>query len=282
MLTKLDLMQFKKYGYIIKDILTENEISTFLNKLQIIMDKWPNQTDMMNIQFLQPSTCIKDIQSIIHHNKIMEACKYLLNGGEIILDGASLFYAKTCVSYMQGWHRDVIQIPDNEISESWYSKDHFHNNIQINIPLIKDDCLWVVDCSHTRQFNAEELTIFKGSKKIAPVDGKVLQNGKRLILKPGQAVFYNNLLIHRGYAPVLKKDRITIQLGYHSNITKPTYHFGVLNHNEYTSEYLKYLDYEVVEILNKHIQEKKRYPEISKYYNMHQGFIKKEFNINYN
>ncbi|MBS9433406.1 hypothetical protein [Photorhabdus hainanensis] len=278
MLNKDELLQFNKDGYIIKPILSASKIDLYLNIIHNHIKQ--NNDKMFNIQFIQPKMAIKGIQSIINNNKIIEICSHLLKGGDIILDGASLFYANKGGDYRQGWHRDVIQIPDEEILDSWYSDKHFHNNIQINIPLYKDECLWFVKGSHIRNFNNIEKALFSGSKKIAPMKSPDINIGEKIILNPGEAIFYNNLAIHRGYGGILKHNRATIQLGYHTNRCEPTCHFGVMDYKKFDEDYINSLDLEVKNMLYNHVLERKKWDKSEYYYNLHQDFIKKEFDIN--
>jgi hypothetical protein len=78
---------------------------------------------------------------------------------------------------------------------------------------------------------------------------------------------------------VLRQRRITIHLGFHSALHAPTCHFGVLDHREYTAEYLASLAPEVRAALLRHIAERARHPEVDQYHAWHQQFISKEFEI---
>ena len=64
--------------------------------------------------------------------------------GDVVIDGASLFCAQAGVDYRQGWHRDLLQIPDEEIDPAWFSEAHLHNYVQVNLALGVDRCLWLV------------------------------------------------------------------------------------------------------------------------------------------
>lgn len=283
MLTNEEIIQFKENGFVIKDILEPKIIHSYLERIR--SDKNSDLLDnnamnkMMNIQFLNPNTCIKSIQDVICNKSILAVCSDLFGGGRIILDGASLFYAKIGVDYRQGWHRDIMQVPDEDIKENWFSKDYIHNNIQVNIPLLADSCFWLVKGSHNRPFNLIEEKIFKGSLKMAPIEEQDKPIGDQIILNPGQAVFYNNLAIHRGYGGILQHDRSTIQLGYHTTLYKPTFHFAVLNPTDYSTEYLDSLDDEVRNMMISHLEERKKFEDLNNYYQRHQQFIDKEFKI---
>ena len=90
-------------------------------------------------------------------------------------------------------------------------------------------------------------------------------------------MFYNNYAIHRGWGGVLKDRRITIHMGFHSTKHAPTLHFGVLDHTEYSLEYLSSLQPCVREALRAHLVERARHPEVNVFHAYHQQFLKKEF-----
>lgn len=277
-LTEAELLQYQNEGFVVKNILTPEEISQYLIAIQSERKhRSHNAIKMGNVQFLQPNTAIKGIQSIIANPVLLSICREVLGGSEVVLDGASLFCAERGVDYRQGWHRDVMQIPDDEIQDSWFTPDHFHNNVQVNIPLRADSCLWLVKGSHARPLTAEENEVFRGSRKMAPVDDRRDLFGTQFLLPPGQAVFYNNLAIHRGYGGVLADERMTIQLGFHSNNAAPTCHFGVLNCDEYTDEYLQRLDESVRRMLRQHVSRRQMWADSDRYYQLHRQFVDNSF-----
>ena len=94
MLTNLEVSQFKEQGFLIKNILNINEVEFYLEKIRMSDSPcFMNIERMINIQFLQPSTSIKSIHDIICNDKILSVCRSLFNRKDIVLDGASLFYA---------------------------------------------------------------------------------------------------------------------------------------------------------------------------------------------
>jgi hypothetical protein len=76
---------------------------------------------------------------------------------------------------------------------------------------------------------------------------------------------------------VLKDRRITIHLGFHSTDHAPTLHFGVLDHTEYTVDYLSSLAPCVREALRAHLVERAHHPEVNLFHAYHQQFLAKEF-----
>jgi len=279
MLTAAEREQFQTQGYLIRDALSAEEIARYAAAVEQARAERGERGRMMNLQFLQPGKDVRAIQPVICHAQLRAIAAGLL-GEDIVIDGASLFYADAGVDYRQGWHRDLMQVPDEQIDPHWFSPDYRYNYVQVNIPLTDDPCLWIVPGSHRRAYDEAEQRIFGSDPRIAPVDAQPeLAKGVQLVLKPGQAVFYNNYAVHRGYGGVLQHKRITIHLGFHSALHAPTCHFGVLDHREYSPEYLASLAPDVRAALQRHIAERARHPEVDQYHAWHQQFISKEFEI---
>lgn len=275
-LTQDDLAQFREQGYLVRKILEDASIARYVAAIEASRRERGDVERMSNIQFLQPGKAIRGIQDIVCNRDIHAVCRDLLGEG-IIVDGASLFYGEAGVDYRQGWHRDVLQVPDEQIDLNWFSDDYHYNYVQMNMPLTTDGCLWIVPGSHRRQLDAEERAVFGATEKMAPVDAPALSHGRQLVLKPGEAVFYNNYAVHRGWGGVLKDRRITIHMGFHSTQYAPTLHFGVLDHTEYSLDYLSSLEPCVREALRAHLVERARHPEVNVFHAYHQQFLKKEF-----
>nr|WP_199043808.1 phytanoyl-CoA dioxygenase family protein [Dyella sp. ASV24] len=267
---------FREQGYLVRKLLDEADVTRYVAAVDEARRESGQSQRMSNLQFLQPGKAIYGIQDIVCNEGILAVCRDLLGDG-IIVDGASLFYADAGVDYRQGWHRDVLQVPDDQVDLSWFSDDYHYNYVQMNMPLTADGCLWIVPGSHRRQLNAEERAIFGDTEKIAPVDAPALSAGQQILLQPGEAVFYNNYAVHRGWGGVLKDRRITIHLGFHSTQHAPTLHFGVLDHTEYSLDYLSSLQPCVREALRAHLVERARHPEVNVFHAYHQQFLKQEF-----
>lgn len=278
MLTAAEREQFHSQGYLIRDALSADDLARYVDGVEQARAARGERGRMMNLQFLQPGKEVRAIQDVICQPALRAIAADLLGEG-IVIDGASLFYADAGVDYRQGWHRDLMQVPDEQIDPRWFSADYRYNYVQVNIPLTDDPCLWIVPGSHRRPLNAEERAVFGNTEKMAPVDAPELSGGKQLVLQPGEAVFYNNYAVHRGYGGVLAQRRITIHLGFHSRLHAPTCHFGVLDHREYTADYLASLAPAVRAALEDHIAERARHPEVDQYHAWHQQFISKEFEI---
>ena len=108
------------------------------------------------------------MQSVFHLPGVLAASEDIL-GGPLIINNASLFAAEPGTCYNLGWHRDVIQIPEDEIDEqAIYAPARFHNSVQVNLALCPDETLWIVPGSHRRPNTPEERAAFQGSKHYAP------------------------------------------------------------------------------------------------------------------
>lgn len=275
-LTEAERASFREQGYLIRKILDDASVARYVAAVDESRRERGDAQRMSNLQFLQPGKAIRGIQDIICNADMLAVCRDLLGSG-IVIDGASLFYGEAGVDYRQGWHRDVLQVPDEQVDPHWFSEDYHYNYVQMNLPLTEDDCLWIVPGSHRRPLNAQERAIFGNTEKMAPVDAPELSEGRQIAVRPGEAVFYNNYAVHRGYGGVLRNRRITLHLGFHSTEHAPTLHFGVLDHTEYTLDYLSSLEPCVREALQAHLVERARYPEVNVFHAYHQQFLAREF-----
>ena len=272
--------QFYQQGFVVKTVLSEPAVAKYKSAIKNTSNSIELGAEKLaNIQFIQQSHKIDGLQPFIAEQKIVEISQTLLCGGKAILDGASLLNAQPKTCYQQGWHRDILQLDEKEINDDWFSPEHFHNNVQINVALNEDECLWVIPQSHRRGFTEQEQAFFDGSKKMSPIDTDNLLNGVNVKLQPGQAVFYNNNLIHRGYCFSMGQQRLTVQLGFHSSLYPPTYHFGVLNLHNFAVDYLSTRDQKVQQSLLLHLSRRHHFPEVNKFHQTHQTFIKNEFFI---
>lgn len=275
--------QFLKDGYIIMDILNEQEI----HHLRKIMDELLspdskfNDTTLMGSSFQHLGDRIPDfgkearqyyfhlltkpntepIHHAFHLPAILKVVEELI-GEDLIINNASILAANIGTSYSLGWHRDVIQIPENEIEDWLFSPERFHNSVQINLPLVDESALWIVPGSHNRPNTAEENVTFSGSKHYAPV-GAEMPGSMPVALKAGQAVIYNNSLIHRGHTEAMKVPRRTLHMGYHSAAYPPTWHFYLLNGDLLTKEYLKTLSPTMKSMMEAYLACRAKYPEIA-------------------
>jgi ectoine hydroxylase-related dioxygenase (phytanoyl-CoA dioxygenase family) len=201
------------------------------------------------------------IQEVFHRPEILHAIGRIL-GAPLIINNASLFAAEPGTSYKLGWHRDVIQIPQDEIDEgAIYNPDRFHNSVQINLPLYDDETLWVVPGSHHRRNTAAEAEAFSGSKHYAPIHAE-MPGGIKVTIRPGQAVLYNNTIIHRGYHPAFVVPRRSLHMGYHCAAKPPTWHFYLLDESQFTTAYRARMTPTVRAMINAYFECRKAYPRM--------------------
>jgi ectoine hydroxylase-related dioxygenase (phytanoyl-CoA dioxygenase family) len=274
---------FTTEGYVIVDVLTEQEVAEF----RVLMDALISpeirsaDTEQRSSSFQHLGDEIADfgkearqyyfhlltkpgtqpILHAFHHPVILKTVEDLL-GPDLIINNASILAANVGTEYSLGWHRDVIQIPQDEIADWLFSPARFHNSVQINLPLVDENSLWVVPRSHHRPNTPEENAAFRGSKHYAPV-GAEMPGGIPVPLKAGQAVLYNNNLIHRGFTQKITRPRRTLHMGYHSAAFPPTWHFYLLNSDLVTPEYKATLSPELRHMMDQYLDCKAQYPEMS-------------------
>src|SRR5690606_21522031 len=81
-------------------------------------------------------------------------------------------------------------------------------------------------------------------------------------LKAGQAVLYNNNLIHRGYTETMKVPRRTLHMGYHSAIYPPTWHFYLLDDKLLTPDYIESLNPTMKGMVTEYLACREKYPDM--------------------
>lgn len=96
-------------------------------------------------------------------------------------------------AYRQRWHRDIAR-PGDPGEEAFLQR--FHGNcVQFNAPLLPGDVfLEVVPASHLRASSAAEVEASKEA-------GADMPGGVAVALEPGDIVYYNANLWHRGWNP---------------------------------------------------------------------------------
>ena len=275
--------KFLKDGYVIIDVLTEKEVKDFRAIMDVLLSPEVKAADTKKHSssyqhfgddissfgtearqyyfhlLTKPGT--EPIHHAFYHPVMLKAVEELI-GPDLIVNNASILAANVGTEYSLGWHRDIIQIPQEEIEDWLFSEERFHNSVQINLPLVDENSLWVVPGSHNRPNNAAENAVFEGSKHYAPL-GREMPGGIEVALKAGQAVLYNNNLIHRGYTKKMTLPRRTLHMGYHSASHPPTWHFYLLNGSLLTPEYLDRLNPTMRSMMEDYLACRKEYPEMS-------------------
>jgi len=273
---------FNTEGYLIVDVLTEKEVADFRVLMDALISPEIRSSDKENrsssFQHLgdeiadfgkearqyyfhlltKPNT--QSILHAFHHPVILKTVEELL-GPELIINNASILAANVGTEYSLGWHRDIIQIPQDEIEDWLFSPERFHNSVQINLPLVNENSLWVVPRSHHRPNTPEENAAFRGSKHYAPV-GAEMPGGIPVPLKAGQAVLYNNNLVHRGFTKKMTVPRRTLHMGYHSAAFPPTWHFYLLNSDLVTPSYKETLSPTLRTMMDQYLECRTQYPDM--------------------
>ena len=286
---------FLRDGYVIVDVLTEQEIAEFREIMDALISPKIKAADTKkkeaSFQHLgdeiadfgkearqyyfhlltKPGT--EPIHHAFHHPVILKTVEELL-GPNLIVNNASILAANEGTQYSLGWHRDIIQIPQPEIEDWLFSPERFHNSVQINLPLVDENSLWVVPGSHFRPNTEEENKAFRGSKHYAPL-GIEMPGGIPVPLKAGQAVLYNNNLIHRGFTEKMKIPRRTLHMGYHSALYPPTWHFYLLNGDLLTPEYLDRLSPTMRCMMEEYVECRHQYPDMSQTWKWEYNFPQK-------
>src|SRR5215210_1093083 len=286
---------FLRDGYVIVDVLTEQEIAEFREIMDALISPKVKAADTKkkeaSFQHLgdeiadfgkearqyyfhlltKPGT--EPIHHAFHHPVILKTVEELL-GPNLIVNNASILAANEGTEYSLGWHRDIIQIPQPEIEDWLFSPERFHNSVQINLPLVDENALWVVPGSHNRPNTEEENRAFAGSKHYAPL-GVEMPGGIPVTLKAGQAVLYNNNLIHRGFTKKMEIPRRTLHMGYHSALYPPTWHFYLLNGDLLTPEYLDRLSPTMRRMMEEYLECRRQYPDMSQTWKWEYNFPQK-------
>jgi ectoine hydroxylase-related dioxygenase (phytanoyl-CoA dioxygenase family) len=274
---------FERDGYVIVDVLASGEIDDFRKVMDEMLSENKKTEDKnhhsASLQHLgdeisdfgnenrqyyfhlltKPNT--ERIHHAFHHQSVLSIVEELL-GPNLIINNSSILASNPGVSYKLGWHRDIIQIPEEEIEDRLFSKERFHNSVQINLPLVQEDSLEIVLGSHNRPNTGGEDKAFAGTKHYAPKDAN-MPGAMKVSLKAGQAVFYNNNLIHRGYSAETKVPRRTLHMGYHSAKYPPTWHFYLLNGDLLTEDYLKTLSPRMRGMMEEYLECRRLYPNMA-------------------
>lgn len=280
-----DLESYHHNGYLLVDVFPESEAIRLRAEIDAILDQYGQQATKERLFHssenqhrgdaisafrakskhyyfhLLTNELFLPIQHVFHRPEILSVIEKIL-GAPLIINNASLFAAEPGTTYSLGWHRDVIQIPQDQIDEeAIYNPDRFHNSVQINLPLYEDETLWVIPGSHKRPNTPEERVAFNGSKHYAPIDAD-MPGGVRVAIRPGQAVLYNNNIIHRGYHPAFTVPRRSLHMGYHCAAKPPTWHFYLLNETSFTDDFRARMTPQVRAMIDAYFACRAQYPRM--------------------
>ena len=283
----IDLEAYHRQGFVLVDVLAAAEALALRGEIDEVLDRNRGPASSVDRSFhssenqhlgdaiatygakakhyyfhLLTDPLFLPIQHIFHRPEILGAIEQLLGGGPLIINNASLFAAEPGTCSQLPWHRDVIQIPQREIDEdAIYNPKRFHNNVQINLPLYDDETLWVVPGSHRRRNTADETVAFAGAKHYAPLTA-TMPGGINVRIRPGQAVLYNNNIIHRGWNSCFSVPRRSLHLGYHTAQHPPTWHFYLLDERTFTADYRARMSPQVRRMIDDYFACRSSYPQI--------------------
>lgn len=221
----VDMDRFNAQGYVVLDVLAPDELKRFRAAGDALMrqPRYASEKKFHYVPLILPGGIEPTLLESVDHPVLVRAVETILGGGPLVLDNASFLAAEAGVAYHQGWHRDVLQVPEDKIVDEMFTPRWFHNNVQLNLALADDAAFWAVPGSHSRPDTAPERAAFGSSRHMSPVEAK-MPGAVCLPLRAGQAALYNNNLIHRGDADFTTPRR-TMHIGYHTLRRPPTWHF---------------------------------------------------------
>ena len=115
---------------------------------------------------------------------------------KLLFHDLQYFFNPLHTSWRGDWHRDGQAIAPDDATEKCRLFNINDNFIRVNIALIPDDNLEIVPGSHIRWDTKEELEIRK------ELNGKnntsEMPSSTKIVLNPGDVVFFDGFTIHRG------------------------------------------------------------------------------------
>ncbi|MCE9592268.1 MAG: phytanoyl-CoA dioxygenase family protein [Planctomycetes bacterium] len=219
--------QVERDGYYIAQVLQGDELARIQQAADVVYDSihgftTGDKSGRYVQPFLEPGSPMLPFAYLAYDKRITGVIEQIL-GGPLVWEGAALLCSAP--AYTQGWHRDVLQIPQDKIDDDWFTPGVFFNNIQLNMGFYDDASLWAVPGSHNRPLTPAEAAAFAGTKH-STADTVEMPGAIPIDLKAGQCVFYNNNIIHRGHNARHEK-RVTYHSGYARKDLPPTWHFYV-------------------------------------------------------
>jgi hypothetical protein len=121
------------------------------------------------------------------------------------------------------WHRDDIR-PEATFEEELSALNLKDTGTQFNLALCEDSCLIVVPGTHKRARTSEEREVTLAPGKNGRISGQLIVQ-----LRPGDCVFYNNNILHRGVYNS-KVERITLHGSYGHGTNGKSRSQNVLQH----------------------------------------------------
>jgi hypothetical protein len=203
MLSDRQIQQFLEEGYVILDDAVEPRLMGPLREAAARVTErtraggWPYKRgieggDIWGIHhLLHPDLGEPAFAEYMATDAVLEVARDLL-GGELRMGLVNMLVNPTKGDFEIGWHRDLLrhELPAEE--EEAHLARFIQEIVQWNTALYDDACLLIVPGTHRKAATDEE----RDAQFRRPMEP--ISTQKIVELKPGQGVYYNNLLIHRG------------------------------------------------------------------------------------
>ena len=207
MLTSSEINAFVKNGYIIrKGALSQTDIQAYRNAIDRILHKCRveglhadhlryidgERDDIWGVNnIFHPSIRERALVDALAHPQILDVIEALI-GERLRYHLCTLLVSSERKPYHINWHRDSA--PDGEVPlERLLSRLRSH--VQLNGALYDDETLYIVPGSHRRELTGAERAVIQQTPKAN------MPNQLAVKLAPGDIVFYNSSLLHKGYNP---------------------------------------------------------------------------------
>ncbi|KAI8365878.1 hypothetical protein EDC96DRAFT_462802 [Choanephora cucurbitarum] len=155
---------------------------------------WTEGTDVWGVQHLiHPDLHEPVFAEWYGCTRLLETVQQLTNAkhNELQLELFNLLINPQDSDFDLTWHRDAIKAEASEQEEA-EKLSIPHYGTQWNTALYEDACLYVVPNSHRRVRTESERNITLHDPKSNKMPGQL-----KVVLKPGQTVFYDNNILHR-------------------------------------------------------------------------------------
>src|SRR5687768_2221232 len=213
MLNTSQVRQFRDEGYVIVDGVAPELMEPLRAATDRVVEKgrrreWPHvrtsqrdRDDIWGVSgLLDPALGEPVFGQYMATSQVIEVARDLLGDRELRLGLTNLLCNPTKSDYAIAWHRDAGDPKDTGAAELEHLLK-FQEGVQWNAALHDDACLLVVPGTHRRNMTG-------GERDVILNDPEGTMPGQMIVdLKPGQAVYYNALMLHRGIYPAGKPRR---------------------------------------------------------------------------
>jgi hypothetical protein len=238
MLSATQLRQFHEEGFVIVDSAVEPEMLDTLRAATARVTArtreggWPHkrragEDDIWGVShLLHPELEEPIFAEYMASAPVLDVAADLLGTSHLRLELVNMLVNPARRDFAIGWHRDLLRQelpPEEELA----ALSQLQDGIQWNTALYEEACLYIVPGTHRRCATPEEREI-QFRRPMEPIPGELA-----VALKPGQGVYYNAQLLHRGIYPATQQ-RETIHACLHLA--------GSAAHRNYYYESLRWMD----------------------------------------